>query len=121
MLFLSKFSRLWKYIIRNSHYTHGLYGPWNSPGQNTGVDRLSLFQGIFPARDQTQVSHIEGGFFTNWTTQGKPPLLAKHFTKYFPNKIHGISYNFMRYYSYCFFIEMKTNAWSYEEIRSEVY
>ena len=25
-----------------------LYGPWNSPGQDTGVGRLSLFQGIFP-------------------------------------------------------------------------
>ena len=26
----------------------GLYSPWNSPGQNTGVDSLSLFQRIFP-------------------------------------------------------------------------
>ena len=26
---------------------HGLYSPWNSPGQNTGVGRLSLLQGIF--------------------------------------------------------------------------
>ena len=26
----------------------GLYNPWNSPGQNTGVGSLSLFQGIFP-------------------------------------------------------------------------
>ena len=26
---------------------HGLYSPWNSPGQNTGVRRLSLLQGIF--------------------------------------------------------------------------
>ena len=25
---------------------HGLYGPWNSPGQNTGVGSLSLLQGI---------------------------------------------------------------------------
>ena len=25
-------------------------GPWNSPGQNTGVDTLSLFQGIFPTQ-----------------------------------------------------------------------
>ena len=25
---------------------HGLYSPWNSPGQNTGVDSLSLLQGI---------------------------------------------------------------------------
>ena len=27
---------------------HGLYSPWNSPGQNTGVGNLSLLQGIFP-------------------------------------------------------------------------
>ena len=48
---------------------HGLYSPWNSPGQNTGVGSLSLLQGIFPGEDQprnqTQGSHIAGGFFTN--------------------------------------------------------
>ena len=26
----------------------GLYSPWNSPGQNTGVDNLSLCQGVLP-------------------------------------------------------------------------
>ena len=26
---------------------HGLYSPWNSPGQNTVVDSRSLLQGIF--------------------------------------------------------------------------
>ena len=40
--------------------------PGNSPGQNTGMGSLSLFQGIFPTRDQTQVSCIVGGFFTSW-------------------------------------------------------
>ena len=29
-------------------WPHGLYSPWNSPGQNTGVGSLSLLQGIFP-------------------------------------------------------------------------
>ena len=29
---------------------HGLYSPWDSPGQNTGVGSLSLLQGIFPAQ-----------------------------------------------------------------------
>ena len=29
---------------------HGLYSPWNSPGQNAGVGSLSLLQGIFPAQ-----------------------------------------------------------------------
>ena len=27
---------------------HGLYSPWNSPGQNTAMGSLSLLQGIFP-------------------------------------------------------------------------
>ena len=27
--------------------SYGLYSPWNSPGQNTGVGSLSLLQGIF--------------------------------------------------------------------------
>ena len=29
---------------------HGLYSPWNSPGQNTRVGRLSLLQWIFPTQ-----------------------------------------------------------------------
>ena len=33
---------------------HGLYSPWNSPGQNTGVGRLSLLQGIFPTQELNQ-------------------------------------------------------------------
>ena len=28
----------------------GLYGPWNSPGKNTGVGSVSLLQGIFPTQ-----------------------------------------------------------------------
>ena len=28
----------------------GLYNPWTSPGQNTGLDGLSLLQGIFPTQ-----------------------------------------------------------------------
>ena len=34
----------------NSLQPYGLYGPWNSPGQNTGVGSLSLLQGIFPTQ-----------------------------------------------------------------------
>ena len=35
-------------IVSNSLWPHGLFSPWNSPGQNTGVGSLSLLQGIFP-------------------------------------------------------------------------
>ena len=29
---------------------HGLYSPWNSPGQNTGVGSCSLLQWMFPTQ-----------------------------------------------------------------------
>ena len=35
-------------VVSNSLPPHGLYSPWNSPGQNTGLGSLSLLQGIFP-------------------------------------------------------------------------
>ena len=36
--------------MSNSLWLHGLYTPWNSPGQNTGVGSLFLLQGIFPTQ-----------------------------------------------------------------------
>ena len=52
-------------IVPDSLQPHGLYSPWNYPGQNIGVGSLSLLQGIFP----TQVSCIAGGFFTSSATR----------------------------------------------------
>ena len=40
-------------VVSDSLRPHGLYSPWNSPGQNIGVGSFSLLQGIFP----TQGSH----------------------------------------------------------------
>ena len=37
-------------VVSSSLRPHGLYSPWNSPGQNTAVDSLSLLQGIFPTQ-----------------------------------------------------------------------
>ena len=37
-------------VVSDSLRPHGLYSPWNSPGQNTGVGILSLLQGIFPTQ-----------------------------------------------------------------------
>ena len=34
--------------MSDSLWPHGLYSPWNFPGQNTGVGSCSLLQGIFP-------------------------------------------------------------------------
>ena len=56
-------------VTSNSFQPHGLYSPWNPPGQNTGVGSLSFLQGIFQPRDLTGVSCIAGRFFTSWATR----------------------------------------------------
>ena len=37
-------------VVSDSLQPHGLYSPWNSPSQNTGVGSRSLLQGIFPTQ-----------------------------------------------------------------------
>ena len=37
--------------MSDSLQPQGLYSPWNSPGQNTGVGSLSLLQGFFPTQE----------------------------------------------------------------------
>ena len=51
-------------------WPHVLHSPWNSPGQNTGEGSYIPFsRGSSQPRDQTQVSHITGGFFTSLATR----------------------------------------------------
>ena len=53
-------SLLWKKVkvsrsgVSDSLWPQWLYCPWNSPGQNAGVGRLALLQGIFPTRESNQ-------------------------------------------------------------------
>ena len=37
-------------VVSNPLRPHGLYSPWNSPGQDTGVGSPALLQGIFPTQ-----------------------------------------------------------------------
>ena len=37
-------------VMSDSLWPHGLYSPWNSPGQSTRVGSYSLLQGIFPTQ-----------------------------------------------------------------------
>ena len=57
-------------VVSYSLQPHGLFSPWNSPGQNTGMGSHSLpfSRGSSQPRDWTRVSHIAGGFFTSWAT-----------------------------------------------------
>ena len=36
--------------VSDSLWSHGLYSPWNSPGQTIGVGSISLLQEIFPTQ-----------------------------------------------------------------------
>ena len=67
-------------VMSNCLWPHGLYSPWNSPGQNTGVGRLSLLQGIFPTLGTSnpclphcrqilyQLSHTESKRTLEWAS-----------------------------------------------------
>ena len=54
---------------------HGLYSPWNSPGQNTEVGSLSLLQGISQPRNRTQVyPHCRWSLY-QLSHKGSPKIL----------------------------------------------
>ena len=64
-------------VVSDSLRPHGLYSPWNSPGQHTGVGSLSLLQGIFPTQESNpglphcrqilyQLSHKGGPRILEW-------------------------------------------------------
>ena len=116
-----------KSVMSDSWRPYWLYSPWNSPGQNTGVDSLSLLQGIFPTqglnpsvphcrwilyqlshkgsprilervaypfsressgpRNQTEISCIAGGFFTNWA------IREAQYVNYISIKRHSKGYS----------------------------
>ena len=60
-------------VVSDSLQSHGLYSPWNSPGQTTGVGNLSLLQGILPTQglnpDLMQVDSLPA------EPQGSPRIL----------------------------------------------
>ena len=56
-------------VMSDFLWPHGLYSPWNSLGQKTGVGSCSFLQGIFPTQGSNQVSCTAGRFFTNGATR----------------------------------------------------
>ena len=56
-------------VMSDSLQTHGLYSPWNSPGQNIGVAfpwvAFPFSRGSSQPRDQTHVSCIAGRLFSS--------------------------------------------------------
>ena len=54
-------------VISVSLWPNGLYSPWNSAGQNTGVDSLSHLQWIFLTQEfKWGLLHSRCIFFVNW-------------------------------------------------------
>ena len=56
-------------VMSDSLRPHGLYSPWNSLDQNTGVGSLSLLQGIFPTQGLNPGLPHCRRFFTSWATR----------------------------------------------------
>ena len=54
---LEQLSEMSLLVMSDCLRPHGLYSPWNSPGQNTGVGSLSLLQGIFPTQGSNPGLH----------------------------------------------------------------
>ena len=62
-------------VVSDSLQPHGLYSPWNSPGQNTGGGSLSLLQGIFPTEGSNRgLPHCRQILY-QLSNQGSPRIL----------------------------------------------
>ena len=62
-------------VMSDSLRSHGLYSPWNSPGQNTGLGSLSLLQGIYPTqKSNPDLPHCRQIFY-QLSHQGSPRIL----------------------------------------------
>ena len=62
-------------VLSDSLRPHGLYSPWNSPGQNTGMGSLSLLQGIFPTQGSNPGLPYCRQILYQLSHQGSPRIL----------------------------------------------
>ena len=56
---------------------HGLYSPWNFPGQNTGVGSCFLLQGTFPTQGSSPSLLHCGWILYQLSHQGSPRVLVR--------------------------------------------
>ena len=69
-------------VMSNSLRPHGLYSPWTSPGQNSGVGRLSLLQGIFPTQGSNPGLLHCSRILYQMSHQGSPMFLSLCFLSF---------------------------------------
>ena len=73
-------------VVSDSLRPHGLYSPWNSPCQNTGVGSLSLLQGVFPTQELNPgLPHCRRILY-QLSYQGSPAYIHRNIRKYFITK-----------------------------------
>jgi len=56
-------------VVSDSLWPRGLYSPWNSPGQNTGVGSLPLLQRIVPIQGSNPGLPHCRQILTSWATR----------------------------------------------------
>ena len=101
-IFLVKWSESHS-VMSDSLQPHGLYNPWNSPGQNTEVGSLSLLQQIFPTQELNR-----GLLHCRWilyqlSYQGSP-------FNFFSTYILIMFLNFLTYLNYFYWIIVDLNV-----------
>ena len=85
-------------VVSDSLQPHGLYSPWNSSGQNTGVGSLSLLKGILPTQGLNpdllhcrqiiyQLSHQGSPRILKWVKAIHSSILAWRT----PCTVHGVT------------------------------
>ena len=62
-------------VVSDSLPPYGLYSPWNSPGQTTGVGGLFLLQGIFPTQGSNLGLQHCGWILYQLSHKGSPRIL----------------------------------------------
>ena len=70
--------------VPDSLRSHGLYSPWNSLGQNTGMDSLSLLQGMFPTQGSNPGLHHCRQILYQLSHKGSP-IMVVYMAKYLTN------------------------------------
>ena len=89
---------------------------WNSPGQNTGMGSLSFLQEIFLTQGWTQISCIEGAFFTSWARR-EAHFFLKRYSSY-PSS-NFCCYAILPLWEYLFFlhsnVDMNSCFFSYNK------
>ena len=64
-------------VMSDSLKPHGLYSPWNSPGQNTGVGSRSLLHEIFPTQGSNPGFPHCRRILYQLSQQGSPRILQR--------------------------------------------